>query len=53
MYIHTYVHIYTYIYKHTYIHTYTHTHTYMVLLVNIKNLWTLSYPEQVMANVCI
>ena len=42
-------HIYLYTYIH--IHTHTHTHTHMVLLVSIKNLWTLSYPEQVMANV--
>ena len=39
------------IYLHKYIDTYTHTH--MVLLVKIKNLWTSSYPEQVMINVSI
>ena len=49
IYLHKYTHIYIYIY--IYIDTDTHTHTHMVLLVKIKNLWTLSYPEQVMVNV--
>ena len=47
------IYLYKYIYIYTHTHTHTHTHTYMVLLVSIKNLWTLSYPEQVMDNVRI